>query len=513
MSTAESVVKELLDSAPSLVNGWRLLADVQAATGRIREAIASLETAWNAAKGETKSWVSTGLHLARALATAGQEGRAKSTLHALNPAELKHPEPLAQAAYLYSLCEEHELSLQLYERALEYRPDSVELLFNCAAANRAMGNLSRAEVLYDRLLALNPADAEAYKNRSDLRRQTANSNHVQAIRKAISVVDDDIASASQLNFALAKELEDIGYHAESFAALAEACRLRRSIIQYSLEKDLGKIDEIASVFSEETFSRLQQTYSQSGLGKGVIFVLGMPRTGTTLVDRILCATGQVYSAGEPGIFSRLVGEMSQDLLRQQAGEMSIISAASSIDFEALGRRYLQELHERAPDSAPAFILDKNPMNFLYVGLIRLALPAARIVHLRRDPMDTCYAVYKTQFRNAYPFSYEQTELASYFIRYHELMDTWRSMRGVEFLDLQYEDLVDQFESESRRLYGFCGLDWSPEVQHFYRNERQGTATASASQVRQPVYRSSVGKWKRYEAQLQPMRDLLAQAGI
>ena len=513
LSTAESIAKELLSSHPSLINGWRLLADIQIAAGRSDDALNSLGTAWNTAQGNQKSWVSTGLHMTRVLISQGKEGWAKQILHTLKPIELSHPEPLAQAAYLYSLCEEHDISLQLYERALELRPDSVEILFNCAAANRAMGKLSRAESLYDQLIRMNPADAEAVKNRSDLRRQTPENNHIEEIRSALVVFNDDPAAASQLYFALAKELEDLEQYEESFVALEEACRLRRSIIQYSPKKDLEKIDEVASVFSPPTFTSLQRKYSESGLGSEVIFVLGMPRTGTTLVDRVLCSTGQVFSAGEPGIFSRLVAEMSQNVARGKSDQFSMISAAASIDFEMLGNRYLQELHERTPAVSPALILDKNPMNFLYVGLIRLALPAARIVHLCRDPMDTCYAVYKTQFRNAYPFSYDQVELANYYVKYRDLMKFWGLLDGVEFLDLKYEELVSQFDSQTKRLFDFCGLEWSSAVQSFYLNERQGTSTASASQVRQPVYRSSVGKWKRYERRLKPMQDILMSAGL
>lgn len=513
LSAAESLARDLLRDAPALVNGWRLLADIQIAAGRSRDAIESLETAWSSAQGTPKSWVSTGLHLARTLVTLGREGRAKLILEELQPTELTHPEPLAQAAYLYSLCEEHAKSLQLYERALGLRPDNVELLFNCAAANRSMGDISRSELLYDRLISLNPLDAEAFKNRSDLRRQTAEDNHVDELQRALQAVGDQAASGSQLNFALAKELEDLERYEESFAALEEACRLRRSMIRYSPQKDLARIDEISSVFSSEVFSALRSEYANENRGREVIFVLGMPRTGTTLVDRVLCSSGSVVSAGEPGIFSRLVAELSQAGASPEAGQGSMITAASMIDFEALGARYLQELHQRVPDDQSGFILDKNPMNFLYVGLIRLALPGARIVHLCRNPMDTCYAVYKTQFRNAYPFSYDQAEMANYYVKYRELMNFWRTLEDVDFLDLNYEELVDQFDEQTKQLYAFCGLDWSADVQRFYLNERQGTATASASQVRQPVYKSSVGKWKRYEKQLQPMRDRLAKAGL
>lgn len=515
---ADVLVSALLLDRPELVNGWRLRADIQYALGQLDTCIESLESALAAAEAGSRPWVSASLHLVKILVASGQQRRALQALDKIDFSCVEHIEPLSQAAYFYSLCGGYEASLRLYEKALLLQPHNTQLLFNCAAANRAMGKLARAEQLYDHLIAQNPVDAEAYKNRSDLRRQTSADNHVAELEQVLKDHHLDAACESQLCFALAKEYEDLEEYTKSMAMLERACNLRRSIIRYAPETDLEKIDEIMRVFTRDKILTTAAKSVEPTQGSEIVFVLGMPRTGTTLVDRVLCANGQVVSAGEPGIFSRLLTEMVGEVARECSGELvpanrGPIEIAAGIDFAQLGRRYLQEIKGRVFREGPELILDKNPMNFLYVGLIRLALPGAKIVHLCRDAMDTCYAIYKTQFRNAYPFSYDQQELARYFLKYRALMTHWQALAGDRVLDVHYERLVNDFDRETQQLYAFCGLQWSDSVAEFHTNTRQGTATASASQVRQPVYATSVGKWKRVAQALQPMQQVLAQAGL
>ncbi|WOX07092.1 tetratricopeptide repeat-containing sulfotransferase family protein [Microbulbifer pacificus] len=515
---AEAQVSALLRERPELVNGWRLRADIQYALGQLDTCIEYLESALAVAEAASKPWVSASLHLVKILVASGQQRRALRALDIIDFSCVDHIEPLSQAAYHYSLCGGYAASLLLYEKALLLQPNNTQLLFNCAAANRAMGKLARAEQLYNRLIAQNPVDAEAYKNRSDLRRQTRAANHVLELEQVLKGRPLDTGGESQLCFALAKEYEDLEEYAKSMAMLERACKLRRSIIRYAPETDLEKIDEIMRVFDRDKILNAMAKSSEPAQGREIVFVLGMPRTGTTLVDRILCANGQVVSAGEPGIFSRLLTEMIEEIARENSGETvpgnkGLVEIAAGIDFEQLGRNYLQEIKGRVSREGSELILDKNPMNFLYVGLIRLALPGAKIVHLCRDAMDTCYAIYKTQFRNAYPFSYDQQELARYFLKYRALMAHWQTVVGDGVLDVHYERLVKDFARETQQLYAFCGLHWSASVADFHMNTRLGTATASASQVRQPVYATSVGKWKNVEKALQPMRQVLTQAGF
>lgn len=508
---AAGLAQQALALDPRLVNAWRLLADIHGAQGRPDLAVECLRSAQACAAPESPQQVSVDLHLAEMLIRSGNQGEALVVLDRQRWADIAHLQPLAQAAYLYSLCEAHDESRELFERALVLDPENPQLLFNCAAANRAMGDLARAEALYDRLIALNPADSEAYKNRSDLRRQTPEENHIRELEQRVRDAKLPAADLSQLHFALAKEYEDLGEHEKSFDALARACRLRREQIDYKPQQELQRLREIAEVYTREFLSNSAQ--GEKAQGEGVIFVLGMPRTGTTLVDRLLCAAPGVYSAGEPGIFARELSALVRESASGDGGISGFVRASAAVDFQELGRRYCAELRQRVRARDAEVILDKNPLNFLYIGLIHKALPRAKIVHLCRNPMDSCYAILKTQFRNAYAFSYDQQELGNYYLAYRQLMAHWRQALPGAICDIQYEDLVTDLAGESRRLFDFCGLEWSPAVLDFHTQQKQGTATASAAQVRQPVYNSSIGKWKNYREQLQPLADTLRAGGL
>ena len=188
----------------------------------------------------------------------------------------------------------------------------------------------------------------------------------------------------------------------------------------------------------------------------------------------------------------------------------MVPASLMLDMRELGESYIESTRGITGDT-PHFI-DKLPFNYLNIGLICLALPQAKIVHVTRDPMDTCYAVFKTLFQRAYPFSYSLDDLGRYFIAYWKLMQHWRSVFPGRMHEVGYETLVNETERESRRLVEFCGLEWEEQLSRFHEHEAP-SMTASASQVRQPVYRSSVGKWRNYEKQLRPLFDLLQSAGI
>jgi hypothetical protein len=237
----------------------------------------------------------------------------------------------------------------------------------------------------------------------------------------------------------------------------------------------------------------------------------MPRTGTTLVERILGSHSQVFPAGELSNFSlELIALVRKATRGRRLSRVEFVAASATVDFRTLGEAYLAATRPLR-DTRPRFI-DKLPFNFLYAGLIHLALPKAKIVNLQRHPMDTCYAVYKQLFRDAYPFSYDLDELGPYYIAYHQLMRHWNEVMPGVIHTIRYETLVAGLEEESRRLLAYCNLPWEDQCLRFHEN-RQASTTASATQVRQPVYSSSIGKWRRYERQLEPLRRLLEDAGI
>ena len=228
-----------------------------------------------------------------------------------------------------------------------------------------------------------------------------------------------------------------------------------------------------------------------------------------MLERILSSHSQVYSAGELKNFGvelkYMSGVQSNELL-----DVATVAAAQRIDYKALGKTYIESTQPWTEQTA--HFIDKLPFNYLYIGFIHRALPQAKIIHMRRNPMDTCFSNYKQMFANAYKYSYDLEELAQYYLMYRQLMQHWHSVLPGKILDVDYEILIENQESETQRVLEFCDLDWEDACLDFHKN-KQAVATASASQVREPIYRSSLQKWRHYANWLQPLQDILEQAGV
>ncbi|MBS0416133.1 MAG: sulfotransferase [Proteobacteria bacterium] len=404
-----------------------------------------------------------------------------------------------------SRCGQQERALAAYDRALELRPDHPQYLFNRAAVKRYVGELESAEGDYDRVIHLNRRDAEAWLNRSELRQQTLERNHLEALEERFREGFDSPADEVSLRYALAKELEDVGRYQESWDHLVAGAALRRRHLQYDVRQDVATVEWIIEAFA----NRLPAVAGFRS--REPIFIVGMPRTGTTLLERILAGSPEVCAAGELNDFAvALVAAVQKKLGRAPVARRELVSASAAVDFERLGADYLERTRPRT-GTRPRFT-DKMPLNYLYCGLIQRALPEARIVHLTRQPLATCYAVFKTLFNRGYPFSYDLRELADYYIAYRRLMDHWhRSYPGV-ILDVSYEELVTEPQSQARRVFEFCGLDWQAAALEIDARTAS-TTTASAAQVRRPIYVSSVDLWKHYEPGLRPVAQRLRAAGI
>jgi len=401
----------------------------------------------------------------------------------------------------------HEEALLQYSKALRHDPDNPALLFNLATAQRFLGYSSDAVATLDRMLEIDKRDFEAQAMRSSLGKQTAASNHIGELENLLASSELTDAGTTSICYALAKEYDDIDEPAKSFSRLQRGAECRRSQMNYRVETDIEIISELTDVYSTEFFSTSEPGDSSAE----PIFIVGLPRTGTTLVERILGSHSAVYSAGELDNFGReMMRQVQKSGIEKATNRAGIIAQCSKLDFADLGRAYIDSTRPMTQDK-PRFI-DKLPFNYLYVGLIHRALPNARIVNLVRHPMATCYSIYKQLFRDPYPFSYDLEDLARYYLAYRDLMTHWhRALPGV-IHSVSYEDVVENTESESRRLLAFCDLDWEDRCLRFYEN-KQAATTASAAQVRKPVYRSSLDRWKKYREFLQPVEKILNDAGV
>lgn len=413
-----------------------------------------------------------------------------------------------QVAEAYTHCGRHAEAHRCLTRAAHARPDDPRVLYDLAAADMALGDFAAAESRLDRVIALDPGDCDAWYNRATLRRQTPARNHVAALIEALehSTPRGEVA----IGYALAKELEDLGEHARAFRYLERAAHTRRRQMSYRVEADIEAIDAIIAAFGPGVLAPAAGAASAEGraprAAAAPIFVVGLPRSGTTLVDRILASHPQVESFGELNDLPLAVMWAAG----KAPDKFALIRQAATCDHAALGRHYLERV-EGYGRSRPRFV-DKTPLNLLYLGLIALALPGARVIHLQRDPLDSCHAMLKTLFRMGYPFSYDQRDLGRYYGAYRRLMDHWRARLPGAFFDVDYEALVADQEHETRRLLEWCGLDFHPDCLAFHRHEGP-TATASAAQVREPMHARSVGASRRLWAELTPLRETLAAEGI
>ena len=409
---------------------------------------------------------------------------------------------LAHVAEMYTHCADHHSSLRCFQRAVALWPESAEYHFAVSSALVATGDLDAAETHLDQAISLNPRDFDAYRNRSTLKKQTKDSNHIDELESLHANGIDTPAGQVQICYALAKEYEDIGEDETSFTWLKRGADVRRSVLQYKVEEDEAVVDRLITAFGEE----LMKSDDTACQEEGPVFVMGLPRSGTTLVDRILSSHSQVDSLGE---ISNFVFALMHTV-GKSAAKLDLIDLSTNIDFSILGQRYVKAT--RSYGSKGSYLIDKTPLNYLYVGLIRKALPNAKIVHVERDPMDNLYGMYRMLFRAGYPFSYDFDDLGRYYVAYRKLTDHWSSVCGDAVHWMRYEDLVEDQETESRRLIEYCGLDWEPECLEFHRN-KSAVMTASSAQVRQPVYREAMGRWRRYEKPLAPLREFLEQNGI
>ncbi len=411
---------------------------------------------------------------------------------------------------VFSRANDQHRALAAYDRAIELAPTQAHFVFNRAAVRRYLGELAAAEADYDRVIALRPDDFEAYGNRSQLRTQTRERNHIVEMEALIAGGRLSWNGEVEIRHALAKECEDIAEYRRSFEHLQAGAALRRWHLRYSVANDVATVGWIAEAFPNPLPRARPDAAADRG-GPAPIFIVGMPRSGSTLVERILDSHSAVVSAGELHHFAlALVDAVRRKSGGTQMGRHALIGQSAELDFPALGQEYLARV--RAGGNRATRFIDKMPLNYLYCGLIQRALPDARIVHVSREPMAACYAMYKTLFKDGYPFSYDIAELAQYYGAYRRLMQHWHETMPGAILELQYEALVADPEGQTRRLLSFCGLKSEECCGTFHLNPAAST-TASATQVRQPLYNTSVSQWRNYERQLAPLRDQLRAAGV
>lgn len=450
------------------------------------------------------------VHHAKALAMARRTRDARQEAdraHRLGP---QRPPTLDTLGVVYTQIAAHDQAVGMFRQAAAGAPEVAVYRYNLATALIAAGNLAEAERELDTCLALDPRYWRAHLTLTQLKRQRADANHVERLEGLLKEIDPDPTRSTQahvcLHMALAKEYEDLGDYPRALSHLVKGKAAAGSEREYAITQDEQLFDALRARFPSapapvEGFATEEP-----------IFVIGMPRTGTTLVERIISSHPDVHSAGEMFNFAMAVkylsGSRSSGLI-----DVETVDGTGQIDFETLGKTYLASTRP-ATGKTPRFV-DKLPHNFMYVGYIAQALPNAKIVCLRRHPMDTCLSNFRQLFAPKSPYfdySFDLLDIGRYYILFDQLMRHWQQVFPGRVLEVGYEQLVEDQEQLSRRIIGFCGLEWHPDCLRFEDNPSP-VATASAVQVRAPMYRSALERWRKYGEGLDPLRELLLAAGI
>lgn len=391
---------------------------------------------------------------------------------------------------------QHQRANELYRRTAELAPQDPRFWYNLASSERAFGRLAEAEAACDQAIALDATQYPSYLLRSELRVQTEEENHVAALQQQLTLTASDDRAQMFLGFAIAKELDDLERYDEAFHWFARAAATRRRHLAYDVGQDEQKMRRIAAAFPHQPKGLLPAALNS----KRFIFIVGLPRSGTTLLERILTGLPGVTSNGETDNFSRAL------LNAAPAEGADVFARAAAANPAVVGAHYAK----LAGDSD--HVIEKMPLNYLYLGAIRRALPDARLLLLRRSPLDSCFAMYRTLFGEAYPFSYDFEDLARYYAAYQRLMEHWRSVLGGDLQQVVYEDLVRTPAEVGARIALAAGLKWQDQAVAI-ENNAAVSLTASASQVRRPIYGSSSGRWRHYHRHLRPLIAALRHHGV
>lgn len=392
------------------------------------------------------------------------------------------------------------------KEALRRDPESPASLLAAGGLCMTQGNLGEAERYLERVLAMDPCLPEVYWQLSKLRKQTPENNHIGQIARVLQKFRRmDAQSAAMIYTALHNELNDVMDFDSAWEALQRACSSKRSVVDYSTSESVELVDEL--IKSNE---RLGATLPPANSGELTpIFIVGMHRSGTTLVEQMIACSPEVCPGGELYDFACAM-RFATDTPSMGPVNVGIARKAHTIDFAKVGRSYLDNATWRA--RGKLFQTDKLPSNFLNIGYILHALPGAKIIHMSRDPVETCFSNLRELFSGVNLYAYRMDELADYYLQYMRMMEHWNSIHGDRILNVKYSELVDDPESVMRSVAEFCGIAYCDEMRD-PRNNNNAVNTASVVQVRSAVRRESKPKWAPYGEKLQPLIDRLQQGGV
>lgn len=492
---ASACCKLILSSAPKNIEAHFLVGLIATESKETRVAIQAFGSVTTLDPSHAAAWS----HLGRAFVRIGQPKRAEDAVEHAIDAGTKDPLVEDLIGSTLSALGDQSQAREWHARAVKKAPRSPAFNVNLASSLIFLGETEEAEVALDRALEVNPFEPQAHWRKSGLRRATDHT-HLEALNALMERFSSSPRELSFVAYAAGKEHEDLGEWTEAFRCFERGAKAKRQIVEYDEAVEIEMFEALRETFTPEWAARQVPGDDASS----PIFIVGQPRTGTTLVERIITSHSMVHSAGELQQFRLAI---RRNVKVETTGQFSseLVRASGAVDAANIGAAYMRSSASMQGD-LPRFV-DKMPVNYLYVPLIVKALPNAKIIHLVRDPMDSCFSSFKQLFAEAYFHSYTLEEMAHHHVRYNRLMAYWRELFPGRFLDIKYEEVVSDLEPNARRLIDHLDLPWEDACLDFHRQDSAVT-TASAVQVREKVHTRSVGRWRKYEDQLKPLLDIL-----
>ena len=491
---AESAFKKILVEDENNIDALRFMGILAFKSGNHDIAEAMFTRALQVDPTYTLVWA----NLAQVFSVTGQLDKAKKSFKNILNMEPKNGLIWAEYGTVLTKLARYSDGKDAYLKALKFKPNSPRVYLSLGHVYKTMGEIDNSINSYKSTIKQNNLSGEAYWSLANLKTYSFTNDEIKNMEVTLDTEISDIERC-QMHFALGKAYEVKKDYNNSFINYSKGNRVKKGLIKYSSRETSEKTKKVLDFFIEENISSLSNS---STLDRDPIFVLGMPRSGSTLVDQIISSHSMVDGTQELPNIIKIAAELNND---SDDNYPEVLEDFKSNELSALGLDYIRET-KWARESAPFFI-DKMPNNFIHIGLIKTILPNAKIIDTRRDAMDTCFSCFKQFFARGQLFTYSLEDLGNYYVDYIKAMNHWHKVYGEDIYTVHYDNVINNTESTIRELIEYCELPFEDNCLEFYKSSRP-VKTPSAEQVRQPIYKSGLNYWKNYADFLSPLKKII-----
>ena len=400
---------------------------------------------------------------------------------------------------LKDLCKLDEAKIY-YQKCIKINPNYIEAYIGLGKIFLDLNKLDKSAAVFKQALKLKPENGELHRHLSQVIKYEQTSSHLKNMEKIISNINVTHNQQMHLSFALGKAYEDMKVYDKAFSHWKKGNFLKRKEIKYSTKYQARLVKIIKENFTNDLFEKFKNYGNRDNT---LIFIVGMPRSGTTLVQQIISSHPKVFGVGESNQFSNKINEC---FFKENGFLKENLYNFDPINFNKIGEEYIKNIRQLSADTK--HILVKDLLNFTWLGFIKLIFPNAKIVHCVRNPMDTCVSLFKNYFVGGVDFSYDLIELGEYYNLYRDVMLFWNNILPNYYVNIFYEELINDPKKQIEKLLNVCNLEWNESCMQFYNNKHFMSTGSNSINIHQPIYKTSMQYWKRYEKQLQPLLEIL-----